>query len=1051
MSCLAAGGTVLEQGWEASRHLAGQLVVFGAVAGLAGLLAVGTMHEVGQMVSLEFRRKCCEELLGKEVSCYGTESAEAVVTRLEAEGHFIENSAGKVIISFVESVVCSASACLLACVYSPELTLLGLIIIFPSIFAYSLLYFAYKRLKNKKKAFSERANQLSQQTAKNLTTISALNGQRHLQTQYNGYLTTTTGLSSTSAALQGLQSGIVWGACLVLVAALLWAGKARERLFWKGRIRQEDAVMVAGALVLLVYCLRIVVISGTTLFRALEIANSVSKSPPNTATSSIGGEKRAIAGAVEFQNVHFAYPSEAEVLCGVCWSCAPGEALALLGPARSGKSTVLGLLQLLLSPSLGQVLIDSFPIHTLESAILRRSIGYVPQRPILFHLTLQENIALGTKNFSDFDLREAARRAHLLEYAVKLREQFATDLKRTKLTEEQRVKVGIARALLRKPAILILDEALSMLESSSQEAMLTALKGKVTVISASRKLTCAHLFEKIYSLAEGKATEKLAADWEKATSKSLPLLLPSREVIRENCEFPALKKAYFPTIWCMGLWQTLGAVLAVGAGACFPLAGLGIGHMAQGQELSGWALALSALGFALLVCVMWLYARLAGELTHRIANYGFKALAHVELAYRDEHYSAVAAMARSLVSDAEKVSAVRTIRYGVVLFTLSALLVSVGIDVYYGYFWGLAVLVPVQSVGFYYGSLERRSLGQTRPCSHFLKQALSSMTSVTASSLQPFVLSQYTSELSATMTSRWGPGLLFTSGFTVVCWTFALALLKAGNADWLCCLSSGFVTSLGISAAAFLYPSKNSGLQAERRLSAVTTRYRARFALQSDGIVLPPKGHIVFKHVNFSYLSRMILHSISFQLNSQEIVGICGPSGAGKTTLSLLLARLYDPTTGIITADGVDLRLYSPSKVHDFVGLASHDSVLFAGTIEYNIRFGSTKSSESLQEVLRLLQVQELQLEREIGRQISHISAVNRRKIGLARVLLRCPRVIVLDDITRDLDEFSEKELLATLQAAIRQKSVVMMSQRLSPLDICHRILTIQQGVISES
>lgn len=1048
--CLIAWGALLEQGWEAGREVAGELAVMGAVAVLVGLLAVGAMHEVGRIVGREFRGKYCEMLLSKDITYCNKDSAETIAATLEAEGQLIETSAGKDILTFVESAVCSTTACYLACVHSPELCFLGLLIAFSSISAYSLIQGAYNRLVKKKKKAVQLANQLSQQAAKNLTTISALNGQRHLQNQYDSYLTTTTGLSSTSASLKGLQSGVVWGTSLVLLGAVTWAGKGLERL-WGGPISQEDAVIVGGAMLLVVYWLQAGVDSCFSLLRALEIANSVFKSAPKPPIRSIGREKEAITGSIEFQNVHFAYPNSPEVLSGLSMSCAPGQALALLGPARSGKSTLLGLLQCFHTPSKGLVLIGQIPINTLEITQIRRTIGYVPQRPLLFDLTIQENIALDTNYSSDFDLREAARGAHLLEYVLKLREQFATNLTRTKLTDEQRVKVGIARALLRKPAILILDEAMSMLETSSQEAILTALKGKITVLSAGRKLTSANLFEKVYTIAEGKATERPISSLANVTSKPLPRA--SREVVREDCECAGLKEVYFPSLWCMGLWQTVGATLAMGAGVCFPLAGLVIGRMIQGKELSGWALALGALGLMLLAGAIWLYARLAGHLTQRIANYGFKALLHTELTYRDEHYSAVAAMSQSLVNDAEKVSSERTIRYGVVLFTLAALAVSVGVGFYYGCWVGLvvAVQVQVQGLGSYYESLARRSPGPPQPCSPILKQAISSITSVTACDLQPFILSQYTAELAATASSGWGSGRFFNSGFAVLCFTFAFSLIIGGNGNWFCCLTSGFVTAIGISAVAALYPSKLACLQAQRRISALATRYRAHFALQSDGIVLPPRGHIVFKHVNFSYLSRMILHSVSFHINPQEKVGIYGPSGAGKTTLSLLLARLYDPTAGIITADGVDLRLYNLSKIHDFVGIASHDSVLFAGTIEYNIRFGSTQSRESLQEVLILLQAAGLALDREIGRQAQQVSAVVRRKIGLARVMLRCPRVVVLDDITRDMEESSEKELLATLEVMLRSKSVIMMSQRLGPLDKCSRILTIEQGVVSGS
>jgi ABC-type multidrug transport system fused ATPase/permease subunit len=221
-----------------------------------------------------------------------------------------------------------------------------------------------------------------------------------------------------------------------------------------------------------------------------------------------------LAGDVRFEDVRFRYPSRAdiEVLRGLSLHAAPGEKIALVGPSGAGKSTIVSLLLRFYEPDSGRVLLDGKPAGSLELAAVRRNMAIVPQEVLLFGGSIRENIAYGHPSASEEEIRAAARRANCHEFIEKFPEQYDTLVgeRGVKLSGGQRQRIAIARALLKDPAILILDEATSSLDSESerliQDALSTLLEGRTAFIIAHRLATVRQV-DRIYVIEEGIATE----------------------------------------------------------------------------------------------------------------------------------------------------------------------------------------------------------------------------------------------------------------------------------------------------------------------------------------------------------------------------------------------------------------------------------------------------------------------------------------------------------------------------------------------------------------
>lgn len=201
------------------------------------------------------------------------------------------------------------------------------------------------------------------------------------------------------------------------------------------------------------------------------------------------------SGAITFEEVDFAYQPERPVLQGVSFSASPGEVIALVGPSGAGKSTLASLVARFYDPTAGSIRIDGIDLRDLSLSTLRRSIGFVFQDTFLFAASIRDNLAFGDESADEAAIVAAARAAHAWEFIERLPDGLDTVVgeRGTRLSEGQKQRLAIARALLRDPRILILDEPTAALDARSehlvQEALETLMRGRTTLVIAHRLAT----------------------------------------------------------------------------------------------------------------------------------------------------------------------------------------------------------------------------------------------------------------------------------------------------------------------------------------------------------------------------------------------------------------------------------------------------------------------------------------------------------------------------------------------------------------------------------
>ena len=211
-----------------------------------------------------------------------------------------------------------------------------------------------------------------------------------------------------------------------------------------------------------------------------------------------------------------------------------------------------------------------------------------------------------------------------------------------------------------------------------------------------------------------------------------------------------------------------------------------------------------------------------------------------------------------------------------------------------------------------------------------------------------------------------------------------------------------------------------------------------------------------FDHVRFAYESGPeILKGIDLRLEAGESLAIVGSNGAGKSTLVNLLPRFYDPTSGSVRLDGVDLREYRIKDLRRHVGCVTQQTMLFDDSIMANIRYGNPNSTpeQAIEAAKRahahgFISQLEQGYETRIGEHGGRLSGGQRQRISLARAILRDPELLILDEATSQIDPESETAIHRALAEFVRGRTTIMITHRLSTLDLADRILVMEAGQV---
>ena len=216
-------------------------------------------------------------------------------------------------------------------------------------------------------------------------------------------------------------------------------------------------------------------------------------------------------------------------------------------------------------------------------------------------------------------------------------------------------------------------------------------------------------------------------------------------------------------------------------------------------------------------------------------------------------------------------------------------------------------------------------------------------------------------------------------------------------------------------------------------------------------------GKIEFKNISFSYGNRKILKDLSFVVNPGHKVAIVGPTGAGKSTISKLIFRFYDPTSGNIYIDDQCLRDVTQSSLRSNIGVVPQDTVMFNDTIKYNISYskpGSTmieiENVAKLSSIDKFIADLELGYETVVGERGLKLSGGEKQRVAIARALLKNPKIFIFDEATSALDTKTEKLIEKSLKKLSNKNTTLVIAHRLSTVIDADKIIVLENGKIAE-
>ncbi|KAI0733760.1 P-loop containing nucleoside triphosphate hydrolase protein [Fomitopsis betulina] len=463
-----------------------------ANAGRAMLMRIS-----GQRIVARLRERMYGAALHQEVE-YVERGEGDVLSRLSVDSNVVGDSLTQNLSDGLRSVIMSSVGLGAMFYISPKLTFLMLAIV-PPVSLGVVFYGRYlKRLSTRTQEALGEMTKVAQESLSALRTVQAFNAVPHEEKKFHEKVNDVLALARKEAIASGIFFGSTgWSGNVTLLGLLGYGGTMVSH----GQISVGDLTSLLLYTVYVGSGLQMLTTFFTSIMRGIgagerifELLDRNPAVPPNTGLP-VDPARR---GPIRFEEVYFRYPSRpgVQILKHLDLEVNVGESVALVGQSGSGKSSINALLLRYYDPEKGKVTFDGQDIREFDPASWRSVIGVVPQDPVLFTGTIASNIAYGSEHATREQIEAAAREANC-EFVWGMPQGFDTEIGRLSLSGGQRQRLAIARALLKKPAILALDEATSSLDATSEHRVNDA----IDKILRSRQTTCLIVAHRLSTIA----------------------------------------------------------------------------------------------------------------------------------------------------------------------------------------------------------------------------------------------------------------------------------------------------------------------------------------------------------------------------------------------------------------------------------------------------------------------------------------------------------------------------------------------------------------------
>jgi subfamily B ATP-binding cassette protein MsbA len=422
-----------------------------------------------------------------------------LVSRLTTDIGLLQGTLSHQLAEFARQVLTLVGGIAMLVIVQPRLTLtaLGAVPI-----AVGAIFFFGRRLRRVSTGVQDKvaeATALAEEAISQIRTVQSFVREDYERRRYGARIREAVGRALVRARIRGVFFGVITFATFTAIVVVLWQG---GRLVLEGRLSPGTlftfmiyTIMIAGSVASLISFFsgyQESVGAAERVFELIEMTSPIADPPAPVPLPA------RVEGRIGFEGIWFKYhdtPDSPWAIQDLSLDLVPGEVVALVGPSGAGKTTLVSLLPRFWDVTRGRITIDGRDIRQVRLAELRRAIGLVPQEPALFSGTIRENIAYARPEASTAEIEAGARAAHAHEFVERMAAGYDTVVgeRGVKLSGGQRQRIAIARAILKDPRILILDEATSSLDTESERLIEDALErllvGRTTLIIAHRLST----------------------------------------------------------------------------------------------------------------------------------------------------------------------------------------------------------------------------------------------------------------------------------------------------------------------------------------------------------------------------------------------------------------------------------------------------------------------------------------------------------------------------------------------------------------------------------
>ncbi|KAG7652820.1 AAA+ ATPase domain [Arabidopsis suecica] len=541
----------------------------------------------------------------------------------------------------------------------------------------------------------------------------------------------------------------------------------------------------------------------------------------------------------------------------------------------------------------------------------------------------------------------------------------------------------------------------------------------------------------------------------------------------------------------------LGTVAAAINGAIFPLFGILISRVIEAffkpahelkRDSRFWAIIFVALGVTSLIVSptqMYLFAVAGGKLIRRIRSMCFEKAVHMEVAWFDEPQNSSGTMGARLSADATLIRAL--VGDALSLAVQNVASAASGLIIAFTASWELALIILVMlpligingfvQVKFMKGfSADAKS--KYEEASQVANDAVGSIRTVASFCAEEKVMQMYKKQCEGPIKdgikqgfiSGLGFGFSFFILFCVYATSFyaGARLVEDGKTTFNNVFQVFFaltMAAIGISQSSTFAPDSSKAKVAAASIFAIIDRKSKIDSSDETGTVVENvKGDIELRHLSFTYPARpdiQIFRDLCLTIRAGKTVALVGESGSGKSTVISLLQRFYDPDSGHITLDGVELKKLQLKWLRQQMGLVGQEPVLFNDTIRANIAYG--KGSEEAATESEIIAAAELSNAHKfissiqqgyytvVGERGIQLSGGQKQRVAIARAIVKEPKILLLDEATSALDAESERVVQDALDRVIVNRTTVVVAHRLSTIKNADVIAIVKNGVIAEN